>query len=46
MKKYIATFRGAFDLVLYAKSWKDAAKDARSQQKEYGKLLSVRRMYN
>lgn len=46
MKKYIANFtdtKGAdWDLIINANSYKEALKDAREQQKEYGKLVSLR----
>lgn len=46
MKKYIASFQNGkdecWDLVINANSWKEANKEARSQQKEFGKLYSVR----
>ena len=46
MKKYIASYqdkRGdCWALIINANSWKEASKDARTQQKEYGKLYSVR----
>lgn len=46
MKKYIASFQNSkdecWDLIINANNYKDALKDARSQQKEMGKLYSVR----
>ena len=49
MNKYLAGYQNGrdecWDLVLCAKTWKDAAKDARSHQKEFGKLWSLRRIY-
>lgn len=46
MKKYIASFQNTkgecWDLVINANNYKDALKDARRQQKEYGKLWSCR----
>ena len=43
-KEYLASYESGWDLTIHAKSWKDAEKDARSQQKEYGKLYYVRRV--
>ena len=46
MKKYIASIQNTkgecWDLVINANNYKDALKDARRQQKEYGKLWSCR----
>lgn len=46
MKKYIASYQDkkdqCWDLFINANNWKEAAKEARRQQKEYGKLYSVR----
>lgn len=50
MKKYLASYQNGkgecWDLELWAASYKDALKDARSHQKEYGKLYAVSRIMN
>lgn len=47
MEKYIASYLSpngkCWDLVLYAKDWKGARKEARKHRSEYGVLYSVRR---
>lgn len=46
MKTYIASYQNGkgecWDLHLNAENYKDALKDARRQQKDYGKLWSLR----
>ena len=42
MKKYIAAYEGGWSLGIFANNYKDALKNAREQQKEYGKLWSLR----
>lgn len=46
MKKYIASYQNAkgenWDIIINASNYKEARKDAVRQQKEMGKLYSVR----